>query len=246
MPESPNEILLVTPVWNDADRLGVFGETLAPALAACDLPIRWLIADDCSGGNQPERLAGLREKFSAIFPNVHLHIADAHRGKGSVVREAWTLRPDADFLAFVDADGAIPAPDLLCLIEQAVEQDSSVLGIRKRTDHTRVVASPYRNFIHYAFLFCAHHLLDLQCADPQCGVKILKGSDYRRIAHRLEEIGLAFDSELLATLKRSGSEWLETPVNWTEKKGGKVKPVRHGWGMLLALFRIRRRLEEPF
>ena len=31
MPGTPNEILLVTPVWNDSSRLAVFGETLARA-----------------------------------------------------------------------------------------------------------------------------------------------------------------------------------------------------------------------
>lgn len=246
MPAEPKEILLVTPVWNDSSRLAVFGESLAPALAESGLPICWVIADDGSGGDEAEKLAGLREKFSAVFPDVRVHLAGEHHGKGSVVREAWELRPEADFVAFVDADGAIPAGDLLKLIRQAVAEDASVLGIRKRTAETEIIESPYRNLIHHAFLFCAHLLLGLRCEDPQCGAKVFKGSDYRRISHRLEENGLAFDSELLATLKRDGSEWIETPVNWTEKKGGKVKPVRHGWGMLLALARIRQRLREPF
>ena len=51
----------------------------------------------------------------------------------------------------------------------------------------------------------------------------------------------AFDTELLATLNRSGSEWLEVPVTWTEKKGGKVKPVSDAWRMFKAVLRIRQR-----
>jgi hypothetical protein len=84
-------------------------------------------------------------------------------------------------------------------------------------------------------------LLGLQCEDPPCGAKIFKGEDYRRIADQLEENGLAFDSELLFALKRSGAAWLEVPVNWTEKKGGKVHPLRDAWGMLAALLRVRAR-----
>jgi dolichyl-phosphate beta-glucosyltransferase len=50
---------------------------------------------------------------------------------------------------------------------------------------------------------------------------------------------LAFDSELLFALKQKGEGWIEVPLNWTEKEGGKVKPMRDAWGMLAALVRIR-------
>lgn len=241
MPGTPNEILLVTPVWNDSSRLAVFGETLAKALAATPLPVRWMIADDGSEPEERPRLEALRTRFSATFSRVDLHFAEVHRGKGSVVREAWALAPDADWLAFVDADGAISAEDMLALVGKAVSSGNSVLGVRKRTATTRIVESPLRGIFHRGFLLAAHVLLDLQCADVQCGAKVIRGDEYRRIAHRLEEDGLAFDSELLSMLKWSGADWDEIPINWTEKKGGKVKPVRDGVGMLAALLRVRSR-----
>lgn len=242
MPGTPNEILLVTPVWNDSSRLTLYGESLAKALAASDLPLRWMIADDGSVPDERPRLEALRDRFKKTFPHVDLHFADGHRGKGSVVREAWSLDSDAEWLAFVDADGAISAEDMLGLIGRAVSSGNSVLGIRKRTANTRIVESPLRGIFHRGFLLAAHVLLDLQCEDVQCGAKVIKADEYRRIAHRLEENGLAFDSEMLTTLKRSGADWDEVPINWTEKKGGKVKPVRDGIRMLAALLRIRSRV----
>ena len=241
MTEAPNQILLVTPVWNDSARLAEYGESLAKAFAGSSLPIHWIIADDGSSREEHIRLTELRSAFARVFPHVGLHFANKHLGKGAVIREAWDLAPDAEWLAFVDADGSLTAEDLLQLIETAVSSGTSVLGIRKRTATTRIVESPWRAVFHHGFLLAAHVLLDLHCEDPQCGVKILKGDDYRAIAHRLSENGLAFDSELLATLKRSGADWLEVPVTWTEKKAGKVKPLRDGWGMLAALLRIRDR-----
>lgn len=241
VPENPHQILLVTPVWNDSKRLAEFGTSLAKALAKSPLPIHWMIADDGSSRDEHTRLNELRARFARVFPNVGLHFAKEHRGKGSVIREAWALAPDAGWLAFVDADGAVSAEDMLGLVGKAVSSGSSVLGIRKRTETTRLVESPFRAVIHRGFLLATHLLLGLRCEDPQCGAKVLNAEDYRSIAHRLEEDGLAFDSELLATLDRSGAEWIEVPVNWTEKRGGKVKPLRHGWGMLAALLRIRNR-----
>ena len=241
MPASLHEILLVTPVWKDSSRLAVFGKSLAAVLAASPLPIRWVIADDGSGPDEKQRLLDLQRGFAEVFPGVEVHFAAAHYGKGSVVREAWALAPQADFLAFVDADGSVTAEDFLELIGKAVAAEQSVLGIRKRTATTQIVESPWRSFAHRGFLLTARLLLGLDCEDPQCGAKVFKGSEYRRIAGSLVESGLAFDSELLFSLKRSGARWLEVPVNWTEKKGGKVHPMRDAWGMLAALLRVRSR-----
>lgn len=241
MPGDSAQTVIVTPVWNDSSRLSVFGADLAKALASCDLDIRWIIADDGSHPDEHPRLAALRERFAAVFPHVSVHLAAEHRGKGSVIREAWTLAPNAEWLAFADADGAVGAEDLIMLIRRAREAGTSVIGIRKRTEHTRIQESPWRAVVHRSFLFCADFLLGLRSEDLQCGAKVLCGDDYRRIEHLLEEDGLAFDCELLHQLNRSGTDWIEVPVNWTEKKGGKVKPLRDAWGMLAALLRIRNR-----
>jgi len=235
-------ILLVTPVWNDSARLSEFGATLATVLATSPLPIRWVIADDGSHAGEHARLTALQISFARVFPGVELHFATHHHGKGAVVRAAWALSPDAAWFAFVDADGSVTAATMLELLASAWDSGSSVLGIRKRTATTEVVESWWRGLAHRGFLMAAHVLLDLQCEDPQCGAKILQGSDYRQVAPRLAENGLAFDSELLATLKRDGATWSEIPVNWIQKKGGKVHPLRDAWGMLAALLRVRKKL----
>ena len=241
MPARPHEILLVTPVWNDSARLAGFGTALATALADSPLPIYWIIADDGSAARDHAPLRELRDAFGEIFPRVHLHLAAQHHGKGAVVREAWALRPDAAWLAFVDADGSVTPAEMLRLIHAAVDSEISVLGIRKRTATTEFIESPWRGIFHRGFLLATRVILGLHCADPQCGAKIFRGSHYRRIASSLLENGLAFDSELLCALKCDGSTWSEIPVNWLEKPGGKVRPLRDAWGMFKALLRIRQR-----
>lgn len=241
MPPSPSTILLVTPVWNDSSRLAVFGPELARVLASTALPIRWIIADDGSEKDDCARLAALLEKFAAVFPRVKLHFAAAHYGKGSVIREAWALDPQAEWLAFVDADGAVNAADTVALIESALAADCSVMGLRKRTAETQIKESLYRGLMHRAFLMVADIMLGLRSEDLQCGAKVLRAVDYRKIAPDLRENGLAFDSELLCALHHSGADWQEQPVNWTQKNGGKVHPLRDAWGMLKALNRVRKR-----
>lgn len=241
MEQTPAQIVIVTPVWNDSSRLAVYGRELARGFAASPLDIRWIIADDGSAASDHPALIELRDSFARVHPKVEVHFAREHRGKGSVVREAWALAPQADWLAFVDADGSVSAEDLLGLVEEAIRADTTVIGIRKRTAQTKIVESAWRSLFHHGFLFSAELLLGLKCEDLQCGAKVLHGGDYRRIESRLEEDGLAFDCELLHNLNRSGASWREVPVTWIEKKGGKVKPLFDAWGMLAALFRIRNR-----
>jgi dolichyl-phosphate beta-glucosyltransferase len=241
MPQAPPTILLVTPVWNDSSRLAGFGAELARVLAASALPIRWIIADDGSQKPDHTRLAALQASFAAVFPQVSVHFAAAHYGKGSVIREAWALDTRMEWLAFVDADGAVSAADTLGLIEAAITADCSVMGIRKRTASTRIKESLYRGLMHRAFLMVADFMLGLHSEDLQCGAKVLRAADYRNVAPLLRENGLAFDSELLCALHHSGAAWQEHPVNWTQIKGGKVHPLLDAWGMLKALYRVRKR-----
>lgn len=234
--------ILVTPVWKDAARLAVFGEELAAALAEGGSEIEWIIADDGSGEEEGKRLAELRERFASVYPRVRVHLAGEHRGKGSVVREAWATEPEAVWLAFVDADGSVSAEDMLDLIGKAWVAGSSTLAIRKNTETTRVEEGIWRWIRHHGFLTACRWIVGVKSEDTQCGAKVLRGDDFRKVAGRLVEPGLAFDAELLAEMTSAGLEWDEVPVSWVRKGGSRVKPWKDVVEMLGALFRIRGRL----
>ena len=240
--KSTSPILLVTPVWRDSRRLESFGLDLAHTLAHADPgvgQVRWVIADDGSEVEDRDKLKALHQQLMKIYPDVSLHFADAHRGKGSIVREAWSLDSQAMWVAFVDADGSLSPEELLRLMGSAVDCGQSVMGIRKKTTTTHVVESFPRAIAHRLYILAVKMLVGVRCEDPQCGAKVLLGSDYRKIADKLKEDGLAFDAELLAALAQCGVTWSELPVTWIEKDGGKVRPMRDAWGMLAALWKIR-------
>jgi hypothetical protein len=239
MLDASDEMVLVTPVWNDAARLEAFGPELAAALASAGLPLRWVIADDGSSVDERERLVALLAEFSRVYPNVFLHHADAHRGKGSIVHEAWALVPDAAWYAFVDADGSVSACDMMGLLRAASDAGKSVLGIRRPTASTPVAMSLCRGIAHRGYRWLVHAWLGLSCEDPQCGAKVILGNDYRCVASKLLENGFAFDSELLVRLAKAGCEWREIPVGWAQKKGGKISPFLDAWSMIAALWRLR-------
>ena len=237
--QSKSRFLLVTPVWKDSSRLAEFGAKLAESLSSGPHDVDWIIADDGSGPDECRRLEELHEKLAKTYGRVSVHFAGDHRGKGAVVREAWSLDPEARWLAFVDADGSLSPGELTRMMDVAVEGGRTVLAIRKRTETTHVDLTLFRRIAHKLFILAVRILVGVRCSDPQCGAKILLGDDYRPVADSLRESGLAFDTEMLAALSENSVQWTELPVTWIEKHGGKVRPMRDAWGMLGALWQIR-------
>lgn len=233
--------VLVTPVWKDARRLAGFAPELARALATVPGDVRWVIADDGSGNEELEALEVIRQGVRGIFPQVSIHAAERHRGKGGVIREAWAAFPQARWLGFVDADGSVSAADVVSLLGMAERTGRSVIGVRVKTDETEVREGLWRGLRHRGFLAISRLLLALETEDTQCGVKVLAGDDFRRVEPNLCEEGFAFDVELLAELHSAGLSWQEVPVNWVEKDHSRLAPGEW-WRMLKALIRIQRRL----
>jgi hypothetical protein len=237
-------IILVTPVWQDSRRLAAYGRELADELARRRSTVHWVIADDGSGPDEAARLQAQLEDYRKTYPHVSLHLAAAHHGKGAVVREAWGLFPEADWLAFADADGSVNAKDMLDLIDDAMRTDESTIGVRITTETTRVKESFMRGLRHRGFLLAVRLLLGFRTVDTQCGAKVIRGADFRLVSPRLVEPGWAFDAEMLAELYAAHCPWRERPVNWVEKGHSRIHPWMDSLRMLVSLMQIRRRLRE--
>lgn len=236
-------VLLVTPVWNDSRRLGAFGPELARALASSGLPVRWIIADDGSTEAERGRLADQAARFRAIYPEVEVMHCGKRSRKGGAVYDAWDRMPDAETLAFVDADGAVGAQSMIGLLRLARESgnDAAVVGVRHDAPETPVRRPLTRRLSFHLFRMVERVLLGVRYRDTQCGAKVIPGNAYRALAGRLHERGFAFDAELLLCLQAQGCRVIEVPIPWSEQSHGKVKPWRDAWSMLAALWRIRLR-----
>jgi len=75
--------------------------------------------------------------------------------------------------------------------------------------------------------------------DTQCGAKVIKRAAVEKIHSRLCIADMAFDINLLYSLKRAGFRVLEVPTEWTDKQGSKVALGRTSLTMLLSAVRIR-------
>lgn len=234
----------MTPVWNDSERLAVFGPKLAKALLQAELPVRWIVADDGSSSAEKVHLARLITELAQVYPRVEGLFLDVRSRKGGAVYQAWDECPDAAWLGFVDADGAIDPVSVIQMMRRLSEVglDGGLVGVRRDTVDTPVKRPLLRRCSFRVFAFLVQRLVGGSVDDTQCGLKFVSGRAYRTLADRLEERGFAFDVELLFALERYGCRIQQMPIPWCEVSGSKVRPFRDAWSMFAALWRIRQRI----
>lgn len=250
--KAPRRILLVIPAYHESGRMPAFLRALAEELSLPGLPqVDIQVVDDGSGAAEQAalatELAPLARRFSAIRP---LLLLPSNQGKGAAIRHGWTRGADADsadWLAFVDADGAIPPREVRRLVSGTCEssnQDTTIFASRVRMLGRCIERSALRHYVGRLFATLIGMTICDRVYDTQCGFKLLPIEAWKRIADDLREPGFAFDVELLAALQSHDCPIREEPIDWIDQPGSRVRLLRDSWRMLRAVMRIRRRFAQ--
>jgi dolichyl-phosphate beta-glucosyltransferase len=239
----PASVHLVIPCYRESGRIGPFlaelCETLAPAGG---VTVR--VVEDGSDEAERRRMRTLIDAQRARSPLLLEPLFLPHNlGKGGAVYSAWREEKSADWLAFVDADGACSAAEVLRLIQLARETPANTALFASRVKMLgRTVERDFRrHVIGRVYATLVSELLDIPVYDSQCGLKLVPRVSFERISPRLAVHGFAFDVELLAALLDSGCTVHEVPISWHETPGGKVRLLRDSWRMARDVWRIRQR-----
>ncbi len=162
-------------------------------------------------------------------------------GKGGALIEGLRLAPMADLIGYVDADGAT-GPEAFFKLAQLCDEADCVIGSRwlpgsvLHQSQTRL-----RRFTSRCFHAIVQGLLWLNVKDTQCPAKVMRRAAVEKIHDTLLTADLAFDVNLLYSLKRGGFKVLEVPTEWTDKMGSKVTQtlMRSSLVMFLSVVRLR-------
>jgi glycosyltransferase involved in cell wall biosynthesis len=160
-------------------------------------------------------------------------------GKGGALIEGLKLAPLADVIGYVDADGATPPRAFHDLVKRIGEADC-VIGSRWLPGAVlHVEQSTHRQFASRVFHFIVQSLLWMNIRDTQCGAKAMRREAVEKVHSYLRIADMAFDINLLYSLKHAGFHILEVPTEWTDKIGSKVVLGRTSLTMFLSVLRIR-------
>ena len=184
---------------------------------------------------------GVVQKVGRDFSSVSYLDFPAPIGKGGALIEGLKLAALGDFIGYADADGATSPAAFLELTKRIGEADC-VVGSRWLAESVMHQEQPtLRRVASRTFHFIVELLFWMHIKDTQCPCKLLRRDAVEKIHPTLCIADLAFDVNLLVSLKRAGFKILEVPIEWTDKVGSKVTSslFRSSLTMFLSVVRVR-------
>jgi glycosyltransferase involved in cell wall biosynthesis len=184
---------------------------------------------------------GVVQKVAADFPFISFLDFPEAIGKGGALIEGLKLAPLAELIGYVDADGASPPRAFHDLVRRSGEADC-VIGSRwLKGAVLHQAQTKVRQFTSRCFHVIVETLFWMHIKDTQCPCKVVRRTAVEKIHSSLTIADLAFDVNLLVSLKRAGFTILEVPTEWTDKIGSKVTAslFRASLAMFLSVVRIR-------
>jgi len=160
-------------------------------------------------------------------------------GKGGALIEGLKLAPLADLIGYVDADGATPPHAFHELVRRIADVDCAIGSRWLPGAVLHVEQSSRRRFASRAFHLIVQFLFRMNLRDTQCGAKVMRREAVEKVHSSLRIADMAFDINLLYSLKCAGYRIREVPTEWTDKIGTKVRLFGTSLVMFLSVIRIR-------
>lgn len=220
---------LVIPCYRESRRLPPFLRELCHTLEPLAGTLQIQIVDDGSPADERDALVAtvdrLREETgTGLLEPV---LCASHLGKGGAILNGWKEAPaQTQLYAFVDADGAVPAEEVLRLcaseIPELYDSRASYFAIRRNTPSTLVRRNPVRRLMGRTYARLINFILESRIYDSACGFKLISSAFYEHYGETLSEVGWALDLELVARHRIHGFPVVEIPISWEEKGGSKI------------------------
>lgn len=247
------KVWLVIPSFNDSKRLGLFLPKLCQELETSPIAVLVQVVDDGSSPEDQSMLSALITSVREKYPFVQAPMFQgSNQGKGAAILRGWDAGKNMKWYGFLDADGAVPAYEVVRILKLAEHADTKVsyFASRVKMRGRKVNRSLKRHLSGRIFGTLVGGLIDSGIYDSQCGFKLITREAYQKTASILQEKRFSFDVELLAALNHFGCPLEEVPVDWFDVPGSKVSLLSDSLRMLWAVRQIRSRmnaikLEKP-
>jgi glycosyltransferase involved in cell wall biosynthesis len=231
----PSLVLLV-PAYNEEERIGPVLRRYAEYFRK-QYKGRFEIVVVLNGCR--DNTLGVVEAASAGFPEIRSLEYVNPIGKGGALIEGLKLAPTADLIGYVDADGATPPEAFLDLVRHCREVDCAIGSRWLPESQVEEVQSLKRRIFSRCFHIYVELLFWMGIKDTQCGAKVMRREVVQAVHERLCIADVAFDINLLYSIKRAGFTIREVPTVWRDQIGSKIKLNKGSIGILLSVLRLR-------
>jgi dolichyl-phosphate beta-glucosyltransferase len=235
MNENSIELSVVIPAYNEEARLEPGLRQALDYLSRRGEPYELLVIDDGSRDGTSRVAAAFADQGVRVLRH------EPNRGKGAAVRTGLLASRGRKVLVS-DADFSTPIEEVEKLERFLQDGTPLVIGSRGLADSQVRQRQPfYREMMGRTF----NRLIRL-CGvrgirDTQCGFKLARGDEGRRLAAELKIDGFAYDVELIWLARRRGYQVAEVGVVWVNSPDSRVDPIRSSFSMLRDIITMRLR-----
>lgn len=236
MPVKAPSLLLLIPAYNEENRiepvLRDYGAYFSKYYSGYFELV--VVLNGCT-----DRTLEVVRRVAVEFPFIRALDFPAPIGKGGALIEGLKLASLADFIGFVDADGATGPVAFHELVKRCGEADCVIASRWMPGAVLHQAQTNRRQFASRIFHAIVQAFFHMNIRDTQCGAKVMRRGAVETIHPSLRIADMAFDINLLYALHRAGFRILEVPTEWTDKMGSKVKLGRTSLTMFLSILRLR-------
>ena len=222
------DLCVIVPCYNESERL----QTKAFSEYIKNKDVYFCFVNDGSSDNTIDILYELKHSLNGNIDVVDLK---NNSGKAEAVRQGLlhaTKWKPFDYLAYFDADLAVPLQDIDVLYDFARSntQFKLTMGARLKRMGATIKRSPIRHFFGRIFATFASNMFKFDAYDTQCGLKLFQSETAKIIFQKPFYSKWFFDIEILLRFKvlvnnsESYNNICEIPLTaWEEVSGSKLK-----------------------
>ena len=229
------DLSLVVPYYNPGSVLAQHVTSLAEVLTRGKVSFEIIAVSDGSTDGSSRCLDG-------VLPGVLRSVEYSHNyGKGQALRVGMS-QGKGRYLGFIDADGDIPADQLLSFLDAVKGDGPDIVTGSKRHPDSDVFYPPLRRVYSWGYQQLIRFLFHLSVRDTQTGIKLIRSDVVREALPLMVEKRFAFDLELFVVSRHLGfNRIVELPVH-IERRFASTVSIKAVNGMMLDTFGIFYRL----
>ncbi|MCM8808903.1 MAG: glycosyltransferase family 2 protein [Candidatus Omnitrophica bacterium] len=229
------EISIVIPAYNEEKRILKTIERIYKYFKNKNYDFEIIVVDDGS----KDKTFEIVEKFAKNKKEIIILKHPKNLGKGAAVRTG-VLSASGNFILFTDADLSTPIEEFEKLKEKIENGYDIAIGSRGLKDSKIVIPQPfYRRIIGKIFPILVRLIVIKDFKDTQCGFKLFKKEQGKKIFSQLKTGGFAFDVEVLAKAKKEGYKIAEVGIVWYNSPRSSVRILKDSFRMFFSLLKIK-------
>jgi glycosyltransferase involved in cell wall biosynthesis len=230
---SINDVSVVLPAYNEADKLEGAVAKVDQALKEASYSYEIVIAEDGSTDGTAERAEELAQKFAYVK---HIH-REKRLGRGTALDNAFKQCRGKVFV-YMDLDLATNLKFLKPLVDAIMVEGYDFSTGSRMLPESVVERSLSRSISSKTYNFLVRHMLGSKLRDHQCGFKAFKREPVLGLLDEVEATHWFWDTEIMVRAYRCGFRIKEIPVEWKSGKGTKVNLLKDSWNMLKQIMKL--------